>query len=106
MLHHANLPTSFLEEAVSTAVFLRNRSPTVAVNKKTPFECWYNAKPYVSILKVFGCIAYVHVANKNHHKFYAKSKQAVFVGYPDGTKSYKLHDNNLLMAPSVLQHLQ
>eukprot|EP00795_Rhopilema_esculentum_P001877 gene1877-biopygen10409 len=94
MLHHASLPTSFWAEAVSTAVFLRNRSPKVTVNKKTPFEFWYNAKPNVSNLKVFGCIAYVHVADKNRHKFDAKSKQVVFAGYPDGIKGYKLYDLN------------
>ena len=68
MLHHAKLPTSFWAEAVATAVFFRNRSPTIAVSKKTPFECWYNAKPDVSNLKVFGCIANVHIADRNRHK--------------------------------------
>ena len=92
MLHHAKLPTSFWAEAVSTAVYLRNRSPTVALSKKTPFECWYNVMPNLSNLRVFGCIANVHIADKSRRKFDAKSKQAIFVGYPHGTKGYKLYD--------------
>ena len=54
MLHHVKLPTYFWAEAVATEVFLINRSPAIAVCKKTPFECWYNAKPDVSNLKVVG----------------------------------------------------
>ena len=92
MLHHAKLSTSFWAEAVNTAVFLRNRSPTVALSKKTPFESWFNAKPNLSNLKVFGCIANVHIADKNRRKFDPKSKHAIFMGYPDGTKGYKLYD--------------
>ena len=46
----------------------------------------------MSNLKVFGCLANVHIADKYRHKFAAKSKQAIFVGYPIGTKGYKLYD--------------
>ena len=39
MLHHANLPSKFWAEAVSTAVYLRNRSPTTSfLGMETPYE--------------------------------------------------------------------
>ncbi|KAG8483179.1 hypothetical protein CXB51_022165 [Gossypium anomalum] len=38
MLSNANLPKSFWAEAASTACFLINRSPSVAIEKKTPQE--------------------------------------------------------------------
>ena len=38
MLSDAKLPKNFWAEALSTAVYLHNRSPTRAVLKKTPFE--------------------------------------------------------------------
>ena len=47
MLADAKLPRKFWAEAVSTAVFLRNRSPTTAVKGMTPFESLTGEKPHV-----------------------------------------------------------
>uniref|UniRef100_A0A2N9IVF1 Uncharacterized protein n=1 Tax=Fagus sylvatica TaxID=28930 RepID=A0A2N9IVF1_FAGSY len=38
-------------EAVHTAVYILNRSPTKAVLNKTPFEAWHKQKPMVNQLK-------------------------------------------------------
>lgn len=40
MLFGAKLPKTYWAEAVSTAVYLINRSPTKAVTGKTPEEAW------------------------------------------------------------------
>ena len=40
MLSHANLPHKFWGEALSMAAYLRNRSPTKAVNEMTPHKAW------------------------------------------------------------------
>ena len=62
MLAHAGLPDSYWAEAVATAAYLRNRTPTTAFEeKKTPYERWYGKKLNLSHLKVFGCIAYAHI---------------------------------------------
>ena len=53
----ASLPHKFWAEAVSTAVYLQNRSPTKAVDGMTPFETWKKKRPSVSHLRVFGCKA-------------------------------------------------
>ena len=58
MLSDSKLPKRFWAEALSTAVYLRNRSPTRAVQKMTPFEAWTN----VGHLKVFGSLCYSHIA--------------------------------------------
>ena len=58
MLTQAKLPKKFWVEALNTAVYLRNRSPTKAVNHATPFEAWTGDKPDVSHLCSFGCTAY------------------------------------------------
>jgi len=41
MLKGKELPNSFWAEAVSSAVYILNRSPTKAVRDKTPFEAWH-----------------------------------------------------------------
>ena len=92
MLYHSNLPLRFWAEAVSTAVYLRNRSPTSSLKEITPYERWYNKKPDVNHLKVFGCDAYVHVSDKKRRKLDKKSNRCIFIGYPSNSKGYKLYN--------------
>ena len=68
MLSDAKLPKCFWAEALATAVYLRNRSPTNAVQGKTPHEAWTNEKSSVDHLKVFGCLCYSHVAKDERQK--------------------------------------
>ena len=92
MLQQANLPQEFWAEACNTAVYNHNRSPTAALQNKTPFECVFRRKPNVSHLRVFGCVSYVHVPDNRRKKLDAKARKAIFVGYPSGVKGYKLYD--------------
>ena len=52
MLADSKLPHRFWAEAISTAVYLRNRSPTKALEGVTPHEAWSGTKPDVSTLCV------------------------------------------------------
>ena len=92
MLIASKMPLNLWAEAVSTSVYLHNRSPTSALQGKTPYECWYTQKPDVSELKVFGCVCYYLVPSDKRKKLDPKSRKAVFVGYPTGTKGYKIYD--------------
>ena len=91
-IHFSNVPKDFWAEAVNTAVYLKNRSPSVALKEETPYECMFGVKPNVSSLKIFGCIAHVHIDSQARKKFDMKSRKAIFVGYPEGTKGFKLYD--------------
>ena len=92
MLHHAKLPSYFWAEAVNTAVYIRNRCPTVALDGTTPYEHWFGRKPDVSNFRVFGCCTHVHIPDQKRGKLDKKSKKCIFVGYLDGSKGYKLYD--------------
>ena len=63
-LAHAHLPKHFWPDAVFTAVYLKNRVPSSALNDKSPFESWHGSKPDLSNARAFGCIAYAHVVDK------------------------------------------
>ena len=82
----------FWAEAVSTATYLRNRSPTKAVARMTPYEAWTGLKPQVGGLRVFGCQAFVHVLKDERKKLDSKSKKCIFLGYGANTKGYRLYD--------------
>eukprot|EP00253_Pinus_taeda_P034553 PITA_34553 len=90
MLSGAELGQEFWAEAVDTACYLVNRSPSSALEDKTPQEVWTGKKPSLSHLRVFGCDAYVHVPKENRTKLDSKSEKCIFIGYKDGLKGYKL----------------
>ena len=92
MLIGANLPHKFWAETLTTAVYLRNRSPTKAVAGMTPFEAWNGYKPDVAHLRVFGCTVYAHIEKDERSKLDPKAKKCILLGYGVQTKGYRLYD--------------
>ena len=92
MLEHRHALKKFWAEAVNTAVYLLNRSPTVAIKDKTPEEAWSGRKPRINPLKVFGSLAFVWVPNALRTKLDAKSQKLMLVGYNSLHKAYRLID--------------
>ena len=92
MLSSSRLPHKFWAEALSTAVYLKNRSYTKAVLDMTPHEAWSGSKPNVKHLRVFGCMAYSHIPKDERLKLDSKAKQCILLGYGSTTKGYRLYD--------------
>jgi len=90
MLSGARLGQEFWAEAVDTACYLVNKSPSLALEDKTLQEVWTGKKPSLSHLRVFGCDAYVHVPKEKRTKLDSKFEKFIFIGYKDGLKGYKL----------------
>ncbi|GJR62255.1 putative RNA-directed DNA polymerase [Tanacetum coccineum] len=88
----ANLPTRFWGECVLTAAYVINRMPSDVIGNKTPYEVLYNQKPNYDNMRVFGCLAYYKSTETNGDKFKMKGRPGVFLGYPPGTKGYKIFD--------------
>ena len=93
MIAHAGLSNNYWAEAVATAAYLRNRTTTSALKEeKTPYEKWYERKPDISHLKVFGCVAYAHIPDSERRKLDKKAEKLRFVGYCKNSKGYRLLD--------------
>ena len=92
MLADSRLPHRFWAEALSTAAYLINRSPTKTLDGKTPFQAWYGKKPNVNHLRVFGCSAYVHVPKDKRKKLDPKAEKCTLLGYGTSRKGYRLYD--------------
>lgn len=93
MIKDLDLPKYLWGEAIRTAAFIINRSPTRAVQEKgtsTPAELWYSQKPNITKLKVFGCTAYAYIPENNRTKLDDKCKKLVMIGYT--TNAYRLYD--------------
>src|SRR5205085_8379821 len=61
MLLESKQPECFWAEAVSTAVYVTNRSPTKALTGKMPFEAWSCCHPELSHPHRFGYDTYLHI---------------------------------------------
>ena len=104
MLHAASLPLKFWGEAVTTAVYLRNRSPTRALNGVTPYEAWRGEKPDLLHLRVWGCRAFMHVNHVKRTKLGVTARPCVFLGYPPESKGWLVYDpiaNRLVVTRDV-----
>jgi len=58
MINNANLKKELWIEVVSTACYLVNRSPSVAINCKISEEVWPGQSCDYSHLRIFGCDSY------------------------------------------------
>ncbi|MBW0462000.1 hypothetical protein O181_001715 [Austropuccinia psidii MF-1] len=64
LINPTNHPKRFWAEAVNTAVYLSNLSPTISHNNKSPHLLCHNLPAKINRLKTFGCRAIMF----NHHK--------------------------------------
>jgi transposase InsO family protein len=87
------LPTFLWSEAVNTANYLLNLSPTSANSGMTPEQLYSRTIPFVQHLKIFGCLAYLHIPDEKRKKLDSKTMKCLFLGYDSESKTYKLYDN-------------
>ena len=105
ILSDTKFAKKFWVEALSTAAYVHNRSPTTAVEGMIPYEAWNGCKPNVSHFRIFGCGAYVHIPKHGKSKMDPKAKKSIFLGYGIGVKSYRLYDTSevrVILAKDVI----
>ena len=90
MLHEKNLPKKLWATAAHTVVLLLNRLPTRAVKDQTPFEAWYDYKPSLHFIKIFGCLCFTHVPQIKRDKLDKRALPGIFIGYSLVIKAYKI----------------
>jgi transposase InsO family protein len=104
MMYEANLPTNFWGEAVYTAVYLINRLPTEALNfQSTPAEQFYDKKPNLSHLRIFGCLASrLKRDHERETKMHSKTENCIFLGYYEtGYRLWSVKDKKVKIAKDV-----
>jgi hypothetical protein len=91
LLKQRGMHAVFWGEAVVTAIYILNRSPTKTLNGRASYEAWHGRKTAVSHLQVFGCLAFSkelgHIG-----KLDDRSIPRVFIGYAEGSKTYRILD--------------
>ncbi|EGD74758.1 hypothetical protein PTSG_12519 [Salpingoeca rosetta] len=89
MLFAADLDKPFWGFAVQHATLLHNVAPRRSLKDKSPFEALTGHPFDVSLLRVFGSPAYVHVEKSStRHKLDPRSRVGVYVGFAEEDQAH------------------
>ena len=90
MFHVAGLHNGFWQEAHLYGMLFTKPISTQDTRIEYTFFLWFGRKPNVGHLKIFGAIAYSHIAPKLRKKLDPHSIKYIMVGYgeSDGIKGY------------------
>jgi hypothetical protein len=91
MLLDTGLHNRFWGEAICTAAYLQKRLLSRSITK-TPHEHWYDSKPDVSCIRIFGSKVYSLVPKQVHKKWDDKAMVGVLVGFDTAAKGYRILD--------------
>ncbi|KAK8931206.1 hypothetical protein KSP39_PZI016897 [Platanthera zijinensis] len=86
----ADLPKSFWAEAINTACYLVNRSPSMSLDLKSPQEVWSGTSVGYSDIQIFGCPVYTLMQDSERTKLDAKSRRCIYLDQKADTKGFKL----------------
>ncbi len=83
-----DIPEYLVTEIIKSVTYIRNRCPTV--KEKTPWELFYNERPWLGHIRILGCKAYVRDP-KPDGKLAARANESILVGF-EGNSIYRLWD--------------
>ena len=92
MWHHVGLSEGFWVHAVKAKIHMYNIRPIKRADYKTSYELFKGVKPDISHLRVFGCLAWVHILKKRRDKPKPKSWEMILVSDKPGSKRYQFWD--------------
>lgn len=101
----AGLPIEFWGECILTANFLINRTPSVLLDGKTPYEILVRKPPNYNYFRIFGFLCYARSVLRDKDKFGAQSRRCVFVGYsfvPKGWSVYYIDTGEYFVSCDVV----
>ena len=91
MLQSASMPNIFWAEAIATAVYISNMTPTHVLGSQSPFEIWTGRPADLSHLHIPFCQVYTLVMT-GRQKLDSKSKQCIYLGPALHDHAYRLYD--------------
>jgi hypothetical protein len=94
MLYESGMPPSFWGEALSAFIHVHNRVITTPLPDSTPHEAFLRTKPDLSMLRAWGCTAYVLIQKDKRPlgSLGSHMEKCIFIGYPQGYKAWKFYN--------------
>ena len=105
MMMARNMPKFLWAEAVSTAVYVLNRTGPSQVVGKSPYEAFMGKHARIEKLHAFGATCYVHVPKEKRKKWDSKGQRGTFVGYSDDIDGYRVYipvNRKIIRSKSVI----
>ncbi|KZC05355.1 Copia protein [Dufourea novaeangliae] len=101
LLDEARVHRRFWPEVVCASAYLKNRVLANTVEKKTPYEIFFDKKPSVKHLRLYGSRVFVRVPEqKRESKWDKKARLGILLGYTE--VGYRvLLDNKIIVARHV-----
>ena len=91
MIFGANLDMVFWAEALSTAVYIRNRVVSQSLpDDVTPYHRWIGETPDLSNLRIFGSKCWYVIPKERKKKLDARAHEGILLGYSSQSKGYKI----------------
>ncbi|XP_062028861.1 uncharacterized protein LOC133744845 [Rosa rugosa] len=91
-----HVPREYWGEAVKSATYLINRTPSRVIEFQNPHQKLQQLLSLPSLPnlepRVFGCVAYVHIPKPQRSKLDPRARKCIFVGYADFQKGYRCYD--------------
>ena len=92
LLQESGLPFGFWAEAMLTIAYTKNRSHHTSIDD-VPERLWRKGTPpNVSMLRSFGCRAWMTIPRQKRRGLQPKGLATIFVGYEPNVKGYRLWD--------------
>src|SRR5260370_13271772 len=93
MMKGMDCPTALWGEAVCTAAYCLNHTPTSANGGITLIQAFDGTTPDVSHMRIFYTNPYIHHSKSDGaKKLRDRAHKVKFVGYPEGISGYRLYD--------------
>lgn len=90
LLAQATIPYKFWDHNFSTALYLINRLPTVALSDfRSPYEALHHEVPEYHNMRTFGCACFPFLRPYNRHKMELRSAECVYLGPAPQHNGYK-----------------
>lgn len=84
LLSDAKVERKYWPEIIKTAAYLRNRTLTNTIEKKTPYEIFFKKKASVTNLKMYGSKVFVRIPEERRNsKWDKKAEAGILLGYTD-----------------------
>ena len=90
MLSGARITQELWVEAVDMECYMVNRSSSIDLVGKNPYDSCTCKRPSLTHIRVFGCDSFVHILKEKQTKLENKLENCIFTEYKDGVKWYKL----------------